>query len=150
MKFSDLITEMILRMLSEADGIVEIQRNEMANRLGCVPSQINYVITSRFTPEQGYFVESRRGGGGYIRITRIKYDRDQMLMHIVNSIGDRIDAESARIFIDNLSDSGIVGEESARLMRASLSNTVYRVVPQEIKDNLRAEIFKRMLLSLLK
>ena len=64
MRISDHVAEYILQMLNEADGIAEIQRNELANALGCVPSQINYVITSRFTPEQGYIVESRRGGGG--------------------------------------------------------------------------------------
>ncbi len=86
MSMSNEIAKMILEMLSD-DGETEIQRNEMAQALGCVPSQINYVISSRFTPEQGYIVESRRGGGGYIRITRTKYDSTAaVLMHVVNSI----------------------------------------------------------------
>ena len=68
MRISDSVANYILQMLNDENGIAEIQRNELANTLGCVPSQINYVITSRFTPEQGYIVESRRGGGGYIRI----------------------------------------------------------------------------------
>ena len=71
---SDIVAQYILHVLEESDGNAEIQRNELAGELGCVPSQINYVITSRFTPEQGYLVESRRGGGGYIRITRVKMD----------------------------------------------------------------------------
>ena len=65
MRMSDLVAQYILEMLEEQDGSAEIKRNELAGNLGCVPSQINYVITSRFTPEQGYIVESRRGGGGY-------------------------------------------------------------------------------------
>ncbi|MGZ7238419.1 CtsR family transcriptional regulator, partial [Streptococcus pyogenes] len=82
---------MILEMLS-SDGETEIRRNELSQCLGCVPSQINYVISSRFTPEQGYIVESRRGGGGYIKITRKKYDsKTAVLMHVVNSIGNSID-----------------------------------------------------------
>ena len=149
-KISDLITDMILQMISDADGIAEIQRNELAGRLGCVPSQINYVITSRFTPEQGYLVESRRGGGGFIRITRVKYDRENMLMHVINCIGDRLDCESARIFVDNLMQEEVMSEECARLMKAALSDVAYREVPQEIKDRLRAAIFKRMLVALLK
>ena len=72
MRISDEITAYILHMLDQADdGGAELRRNELAEELGCVPSQINYVLTSRFTPEQGYVVESRRGGGGYIRIRRV-------------------------------------------------------------------------------
>ena len=88
MRMSDLVAQHILAMLDEQNGNAEIRRNELANDLGCVPSQINYVITSRFTPEQGYIVESRRGGGGYIRITRVNMDKSSAIMHIVNSIGD--------------------------------------------------------------
>ena len=151
MRLSDMIAEVIQRMLSEADdGMAEIQRNELASRLGCVPSQINYVITSRFTPEQGYIVESRRGGGGYIRITRVKFNQGQLLMHIINSIGSRLDSESARIFIGNLNENGIVGDETACLMRAALSDMAYREIPQEYRDTLRAAIFKQMLAALMK
>lgn len=75
MRISDSVANYILQMLNDENGIAEIQRNELANTLGCVPSQINYVITSRFTPEQGYIVESRRGGGGYIRIIRREHDK---------------------------------------------------------------------------
>jgi transcriptional regulator of stress and heat shock response len=151
LKLSDLIANMIQQMLSDTeDGIAEIQRNELASRLGCVPSQINYVITSRFTPEQGYIVESRRGGGGYIRITRVKFGRNQMLLHIINSVGARLDAESARIFVGNLNENGIIGDEAAWLMQAALSESCYREVPQEIRDGLRASIFKQMLAVLMK
>lgn len=151
MRISDMIAGMIEQMLSETDdGIAEIQRNELANRVGCVPSQINYVITSRFTPEQGYIVESRRGGGGFIRITRVKFDRDQMLMHVINSIGPRLDAETARIFIANLNGAGVVCDESALLMRAALSDLVYRDVPPEQRDSVRAAIFKQMLANVLR
>ena len=83
MRISDSVANYILQMLNEEGGIAEIQRNELANTFGCVPSQINYVITSRFTPEQGYIVESRRGGGGYIRITRRRMSKFDMIMHIV-------------------------------------------------------------------
>ena len=86
MSISNDIARMLLAMLDET-GRAEIQRNELAEQLGCVPSQINYVISSRFTPENGYTVESRRGGGGYIKITRINYSaKEQMLMHIINCI----------------------------------------------------------------
>ena len=148
LKLSDVIANFINQMMDDENGMAEIQRNELASQLGCVPSQINYVITSRFTPEQGYIVESRRGGGGFIRITRIKYDRKQMLMHIVNSIGPSLDSESCRIFIQNLNQGGLLSREAALLMRAALSDVVYREVPIEFRDRLRASIFKQMLLAL--
>ena len=151
MRLSDMIADIIQRMLSDADnGIAEIQRNELASRLGCVPSQINYVITSRFTPEQGYLVESRRGGGGYIRITKVKFSRGQMLLHIINGIGERIDASSARVFLSNLKEGGLISDEAAYLMQAALSDVCYREVPQELRDSLRAAIFKQMLAELIR
>ena len=77
MNISNIIATMIQEMI-ENDGYTEIQRNELAQKVGCVPSQINYVISSRFTPEHGYIVESRRGGGGYIKITRAAVDRNSI------------------------------------------------------------------------
>ncbi len=151
MKLSDMISDIIRQMLREADdGIAEIQRNELASRVGCVPSQINYVITSRFTPEQGYIVESRRGGGGYIRITRMRLESGQTIMHVINSIGDRLDAKTTRVFLVNLHEGGILSPDEASLMGAALSDTALRAAPQETRDLLRASIFKRMLAVLLK
>ena len=95
MRLSDEIAGLIMNMLESSDGTAEIQRNDLAERIGCVPSQINYVLTSRFTPEQGYIVESRRGGGGYIRIRRISSSPAMTIMHIVNSIGTKIDQSSS-------------------------------------------------------
>ena len=86
MRISDSVANYIMEMLNEADGIAEIQRNELAAMLGCVPSQINYVISTRFSPERGYAVESRRGGGGYIRITRVRRTPQELVMHIINSV----------------------------------------------------------------
>ncbi len=102
MRMSDLVAQYILEMLDEQNGSAEIKRNELAGDLGCVPSQINYVITSRFTPEQGYIVESRRGGGGYIRISRVKMDRGTTVMHIVNSVGKSLDKATAEAMLNNM------------------------------------------------
>ena len=92
---TDYIAQMIEDMLNESNGILELQRNEMANRLGCVPSQISYVISSRFTPERGYVIESRRGGGGCIRIVRKQMSKDAYLMHFFCAIGDEIEEAEA-------------------------------------------------------
>lgn len=148
MRMSDIVARHILEMLDECDGNAEIQRNELASVLGCVPSQINYVITSRFTPEQGYIVESRRGGGGYIRITRINTSKSTAIMHIVNSIGKRLDKVSAEIMINNMLQRSIINEDIARLMASAISERSYLDVPQQYRDFLRASIFKNMLLTL--
>ena len=146
MSMSNIIAQMILEMMQEA-GETEIQRNELAQTLGCVPSQIHYVISSRFTPEQGYLVESRRGGGGYIRIARIKYDKGALLMHVVNNVGDSIDEATCRAHIHNLNYQEIISADSARLILSATSDKCYRELPPQIRDRVRATIFKQMLLN---
>ena len=146
MGISDNVAAYILNMINEADGTAEIQRNELAGILGCVPSQINYVITSRFTPEQGYIVESRRGGGGYIRITRRVISPSDMIMHIVNSIGNSIDGGSTRVIIKNLVESNILNIQEARLISAATSDKALIGSPKANRDEIRASIFKNMLL----
>ena len=111
MSLSSQITGMILEMLGNG-GTVEIQRNELAQTVGCVPSQINYVIASRFTPEQGYIVESRRGGGGYIRIRRAAMEPNQKVMHAVNAVGGRLDERTARAHLAELVGAGIAVEKA--------------------------------------
>lgn len=147
MRLSDVIAQFIENMLDEADGMTEIQRNELAGRFGCVPSQINYVITSRFTPEHGYIVESRRGGGGFIRIQKVKLGRAETLMHVINGIGGRIDAESARMFLINLNRNSVLSDGAAVIMAAALSDQAYREIPVELRDGLRASVFKKMLIA---
>ena len=147
MRMSDLVANYIMRALDESDGNAEIQRNVLAGELGCVPSQINYVITSRFTPEQGYIVESKRGGGGYIRITRVTTDRRSAIMHIVNSIGDKLSSTSAAIMLRNMKDSGIISAYDSALMSAALSDKAYGDTPPQKRDSLRASIFKNLLIT---
>ncbi len=147
MRISDEVTRYILELLDRSDGNAEIQRNELAGIIGCVPSQINYVITSRFTPEQGYIVESRRGGGGYIKITRKKFTRDSAIMHIINSVGEKIDSSTCKIMLQNMVDREIVPYDIAKLISCAVSNRSYMPVPVEIRDFLRAILFKNLLLT---
>lgn len=147
MKISDLITNEILRMINMSEeNTAEIQRNDFAGTIGCAPSQINYVLSSRFTPEHGYIIESRRGGGGYIKISRVVMSKSSALMHIINSIGESIDTMSARIIIENCLNSNLITKENARLMYAAMSNNVVRTVPVALQDHLRAAILKEILL----
>lgn len=148
MRISDLITREILRLLNDSEvNTAEIQRNELASLIGCAPSQINYVLSSRFTPEHGYIIESRRGGGGYIRIRRITMNKSSALMHIVNSIGGEIDSMSARVLVENCYESKLIGEEAAKLINAAISSSVMSVVPVPVRDRLRAAVLKQMLMT---
>ena len=150
MRMSDLITEEILRLISNSEiNTAEIQRNELAAIIGCVPSQINYVLSSRFTPEHGFIIESRRGGGGYIRIKRVMMSQSSALMHIVNSVGDSIDSMSVRIVIENCLEAGLINSPSAALISAAVSPHVMQRVPVEVRDKLRAAIIKQMLMTLI-
>ena len=148
MRMSDLVAQYIMEMLEQQDGSAEIRRNELAGNLGCVPSQINYVITSRFTPEQGYIVESRRGGGGYIRISRVKMDKGTALMHIINSVGDSLDKSAAEVMLRNMLQRRLLEMSAAKLIAAALSDRTLRQVEQDKRDALRADLFKNMLLTL--
>ncbi len=146
---SDLIANFILNVMREADGVAELQRNELAQRFNCVPSQINYVIATRFSPEHGYIVESRRGGGGYLRISRVPYDKNTLGMHAINSIGDSVDASTARAILNNLLEAGVLQERDVRLICAATDEKALRAAPAERKNLLRASILKQLLVQIL-
>ena len=148
MRMSDLVAQYILEMLDEQNGSAEIQRNELAGNLGCVPSQINYVITSRFTPEQGYIVESRRGGGGFIRISRVKMDKGTALMHIINSVGGVLDKATAEVMLRNMLQRNLLELETAKVIASALSERTLKQVEHDKRDAVRADLFKNMLLTL--
>lgn len=141
-----MIANIIIDML-EDEGKTEIQRNELAQRVGCVPSQINYVISSRFTPEHGYIVESRRGGGGYIRITRAKYANGASLMHVINNIGEELDDKTCRAHIYNLTYQEILDSHDVKLVLAAVSDTSLKQIVPEQRDKIRAAILKQILLA---
>lgn len=146
MRISDMIEEFIKDLFQDEDYI-EIQRNDLAEHFNCVPSQINYVISTRFKPAQGYYVESRRGGGGYISIRKVNITKSNYLMHIISNIGDKITAQEVDIFISNFLSYQMITPKEARLLKVATSDNVL-TVPTEIKDELRAKIFKNMLINL--
>ena len=147
MRISDEITAHILHIMETAEnGYAELQRKVLAEEFGCVPSQITYVLSSRFTPEQGFLVESRRGGGGCIRIRRVQAEEcSTPLMHVVNSIGDTLVASAAEAILQSLVYRDIIGVKAANIMAAALSDRCYRDVPPEQRDRVRATVFKNML-----
>jgi transcriptional regulator CtsR len=145
MGISDTIADFINELLKD-DSTAELQRSELANKFGCVPSQINYVISTRFSPERGYIVESRRGGGGYIRISRVQMDPKQLMMHTVNAIGQEIDFRSARALLTNAVAAGAISEGAANLMLSAISDTALKPIEQSGRDTVRASILKQMLI----
>lgn len=146
MKLSDAIADMILNMFDDDTPTIQIQRNDLAAQLGCVPSQINYVITSRFTPEQGYRIESRRGGGGYIMITRAA-TKENAIMSLVNSIGKSIDEKSAKANIYNLHYQGLISDNAGRIMMSVVADNNFKGIENETKNQIRANLLKQMLIA---
>ena len=145
MNVSNTIADMIFQMLEEKSEI-EFKRNILARSLGCVPSQINYVLSSRFTPERGFIVESRKGNGGCIKITRISYNKNSLLDDVFSAVGDSLDEGTAKNYLINLIYHDIVSEHDAALILAAMSDPVVSTVPKEYRDSLRASMFKRMLI----
>jgi len=149
MLLSDRIARLIEEMLEEGGGTTEVKRNDLAAQLGCVPSQINYVITSRFTPEKGYMTESRRGGGGFIRIIRVKMTKNEYLMHFFHAIGDSVDEREARAYVKNLFDHGILSEREAGIVVQAVSEAALGKCPAEIRNGVRADVLRRIIMMLL-
>ena len=147
MGISDLFACFLQESLDEAEnGVLEVQRSDLAQRFNCVPSQINYVMSTRFSPARGHIVESRRGGNGYIRITRVQVDRQTLMMHVINSLGSQVDLASARAILSNLVQSGALEEPVARALLAAVGDKALAAVPREVRDQTRADIMKQVLI----
>ena len=142
-----MIEDFIKEMFSEEEDFIEIQRNDLAQHFNCVPSQINYVISTRFNPSQGYYVESKRGGGGHIKIKKINITKSNYLMHAISSIGDKITSQEVDIFISNFLSENIISQTEAKLLKVATSDNVL-TISQDYRDYLRANIFKNMLINL--
>ena len=147
MGISDMIEEFIKDLFDEQNEAIEIQRNELAEQFKCVPSQINYVISTRFKPQQGYYVESKRGGGGHITIKKVKSDKEDYLLHIIKNIGNSLTANETDILISDFLSYNIITAKEAKLLKVATSDNVLRL-PKELKDETRARTFKNMLLNI--
>ena len=147
MRMSDVIEEFIKDLFDEDNEQIEIQRNELAEHFNCVPSQINYVISTRFKPSQGYYVESKRGGGGHILIKKVTNTKEDYILHIISNIGNELTANEVDILISDFLTYNIITAKEAKLLKVATSDNVLNV-NKEIKDKLRARIFKNMLLNI--
>jgi len=150
MRLSDSIESFIKTLLAEDSPEVELKRNELAEYFGCAPSQINYVLATRFSPDHGYVTESRRGGGGYIRIIRVVQTGAQRLLYLVNErIGDALTEEEGLRMISQLKDQGLISGEEASVMAAAISAKAMAVpIPEALKNALRARTMKSMLTTI--
>jgi len=137
-------------LTNNENSAVEIQRNELAQAFECAPSQINYVLGTRFTPEQGYLVETRRGGGGYVRIVKLAVNRESELNRIFTDLlGDDVSQNVAEGLIMRLREEGLLTARESLLMRSVVHrNTILLPLPE--RDCLRSRILKAMLYTVMR
>ncbi len=149
MGISDRIEAFITALLeAEEDMCIDLKRNELAGIFNCVPSQINYVISTRFNPERGYAVESKRGGRGYLRIRKIVADNSSALFNVIQSIPTSLSATEVQGYISDLVRMNEIDSGCAALICAATSDRSL-TVPQPNKDKIRSNILKNMLLELI-
>ena len=147
MRLSEVIEAYIKKMMDDNDDFFEFGRNELAEYFNCVPSQINYVISTRFNPEKRYYVESRKGGGGNIKIRRVDMTKNDYITHIINSIHGSLTQQEAGIIIKNMLDYNVINEDMAKLIKIATNDKVLGL-PVEYKDDVRTRILKNMLINL--
>jgi len=137
------------RPLTPSQRFLELGRNEVDNKR---PERSLTESKQRAKGRNCYgrITSRRRGGGGYIKITRATYDLSTLKMHLINSIGNNIDERSCRAHIVNLHDRGLLEDKEAAVMLAATADKSYHDVPHELRDKLRANIFKQMLISSMK
>ncbi|MBG0763393.1 MAG: CtsR family transcriptional regulator [Tissierellales bacterium] len=151
-KKSEEIEEFLKEMLKQTENnMIEIQRNILAQQFNCAPSQISYVLTTRFKDNKGYIVESRRGGGGSIKIYELKMRDDQQIDELISrSIGESITKFKAYDILDHLYSKKILTERESQIIKRTISDRALSLVPSENKNPLRAKILKESLLAVVK
>lgn len=148
-RLSDVIEEFIKSLLEQSEGELELQRNELAEYFECAPSQINYVLATRFSLDRGYHIESRRGGGGFIRIIQLDIDEDDYLLYLIKQrIGASISQQESKDIVTNIMERGIINEREAVIMKSALMDKVI-AIPANLRSVIRANILKSMLVGIL-
>jgi transcriptional regulator CtsR len=150
-----IIEEYIYKLLEENDdGVVSLRRKDLAERFGCVPSQINYVLRSRFAPENGYLVESQRGGHGYIKVIQLTFNNcDEKIVHLSELVGNAMTEQEARKLLVNLQNREVLSPRERLVIEVALRNqeenakTLFDLSPYR-RDLMRAELLKKLLTGL--
>jgi transcriptional regulator CtsR len=150
-----VIGDYIITLFEDTENSeVVLSRKDLAQKFGCVPSQINYVLRSRFSPEQGFLIQSQRGGHGFIRIMQLRFtDADEYSEHLEDLIGNVISEQDARRLLARLQDRGIMTPRERLLVEVAMRNqdengrALFDLPPYK-RDALRAELLKKILVSL--
>ena len=149
MRISDMIEDFIKDLFDDEDSI-EIQRNDLAEKFNCVPSQINYVLMTRFTIDRGYYIDSKKGGGGYVQITKISSDKKKYIKSLIyERIGEEITYNAAKEVIKSLEKINILTERESKIILYSIEDKVLCIPISELKDKLRANILQNIVIGLL-
>lgn len=148
-KISDIIEEFILEQLEDME-FINLSRNELANFFNCAPSQINYVLSTRFTEPRGFMIESHRGGGGYIRLARVNIDKDDYIRELLtNTLNNELDYNSAINIINNLISIGFLSQENGKIISYALLSKAL-AMPIKIENKQRANILKSIIINIMK
>lgn len=143
---SSKIELFIMSLLEDSDDI-ELKRNDLAQYFGCSPSQINYVLTTRFTLDRGYLITSKRGGGGCINVIRVQTQDEDIRELVTNHVGNEISQAKVHAIVMRLHDNRIVSSREASLILSAVSSLA--MVPPSLENYIRANILKNMLCALM-
>lgn len=147
---SDNIEYILKKMLEDNQGSIEFTRNDLAEQLNCVPSQITYVLQTRFTHDMGFIKESKRGGGGSIRIRQMDFDSpDEQLAYQIKLLPKRLTQQEAYLIIENLAEQEVIKTNEMNIMKAAISHQSLRHIPTGYIAELRTVILANMLLAIL-
>ena len=148
---SDVIESFIKELIERTtNSTIEIQRNLLAQQFDCSPSQINYVLTTRFNNDKGYIIESKRGGGGYVKIFKVDTSSDAHLENILNkSIGTSITINKACDIVDVFKEKGIISDRELNIIKSAISDRAFNKIYYDDRNRLRADVLKEILLVLL-
>lgn len=147
MNLSDLIEKYIMEAIADSEQ-VELKRSEIAQEFNCVPSQINYVISTRFIPELGFYVESKRGGNGYIKISRVNLSKSDFVRDIIYKIGGKMSQSVMEVYLRELLRYNIIDTKNASIISVALSEKSLNQVEKIKRDEVRADMFKNILINL--
>ena len=145
MRISDSIEQFIKTLLQQEEREIELKRNELAEYFGCAPSQINYVIKTRFTESRGYLVESKRGGGGYIRIGRIEFsNHHEMLRDLLYSIGERVSQEIYEDILQLLVEQDLMTKQEMTLLTSVATDRVLGEESSVVRANMLRQLLQEV------
>ncbi len=136
------------RLLAEEEGILIVQRSILSEKFSCVPSQINYVLRTRFTPTDGYIVETRRGGGGYIRIQAIPINKEDDLQPLFDAASQQLNEQQAEGILNYLVEEGVLPPDVGTLLKSIFKERVLQMTQAMTINELRAYLMTHLLANI--